>query len=87
MAHTFVVLGAAELGGEDARSGAGTENAQVEYENQTVDDGDTAHGYGAHLAYHNIVQQIDKIGDTVLNHDGNGNPEDPFVKGPVTDVM
>ena len=39
VADALVILGAIKLGGEDTRAGACAEDAQVEYEQQTVDDG------------------------------------------------
>ena len=53
--------------------------SDVENENHTVDDGYAAHGDGSHLAHHDIVQQIDKIGDAVLDDDGNGDGQDVAV--------
>ena len=86
MTNTLVVLGAVKLGGEDAGTGAGTEDAEVEYEQQPVDNGNTAHGHGAHLAYHDVIQQGHKIGDAVLNDNGNGDSQNMPVKRPVADV-
>ena len=80
-----MILGAPELGGEDSRAGAGTEDAQVKDEHQTVDDGHAAHGDGAHLAYHDVVKQGYKVCNAVLNHDGDGYPQDTAVKRPVRD--
>jgi len=82
----LVIPGAVELGGEDARAGTGTEDAEVEHKDQTVDNGNPAHGYGAHLADHNVVQKIYEIGNAVLDHNGHGDPEKPAVKGPVTNI-
>ena len=79
-------MGAVELGGEDTRAGTGAENAKVEDKQQAVDDGNTAHGNGTHLAHHDVVQQGNKIGDAVLNDDGNGHRKTAAVKRPVADV-
>ena len=71
MADTFVIAGAVELGGEDTRTGAGTEDTKVEYEDQTVDNGNTAHRHGADLTHHDIVQHRNEVGNTHLNNNGN----------------
>ena len=55
VADALMIPSAVELGGKDSGTGAGTEDAQVEHEQQTVDDGYTAHGQGAHLTDHHIV--------------------------------
>ena len=86
MADTLVILGAVELGGEDTRAGACAEDAQVEYEQQAVDDGNAAHGNGADLPDHDVVQQGHKVGDAVLDDNGDGYPKDPAVKRLVSDV-
>ena len=86
VAHAVGVLGAVKLGGEDTRAGDCTEDAQVEHQNQTVGDGDTAHGHGAHLADHDVVQHGDEIGNAVLDNNGHGDPQNMAVKRPVADV-
>ena len=86
MADALVILGAVELGGEDTRAGACAEDAQVEDEQQAVDDGNAAHGNGADLADHDVVQQGHKVGDAVLDDNGDGHPKDPAVKRLVSDV-
>ena len=86
MPDAHVVTGAVKLGGEDSRAGAGAEDAQVEDKQQPVDDGHAAHGNGAHLAHHDIVQQGDKIGNAVLDDNGDGDPKDTAVKRLVADV-
>ena len=83
VADAPVILGAVELSGEDARAGAGSKNAQVKDKHQAVDNGNTAHGNGAHLAHHDVVKQGDKVCNAVLNHDGDGYPQDTAVKRPV----
>ena len=86
MADALLVVGATELGGENTGTGAGTKHAQIEHKQQLVDDGDTAHGNGTHLAHHDVVQQGNKIGNTVLDDNGDGYPKDAAVERPVTDV-
>ena len=86
VADSLMVLRTVELGGENTRAGTGAKDAEIENKDDSVDDRYTAHGNGAHLADHNVVQKIDKIGDAVLNDDGDGNPQDTAVKCPVTDI-
>ena len=86
VADAVVILGAIKLGGEDTRAGACAEDAQVEHEQQTVDDGNAAHRDGADLADHNVVQQGYKVGNAVLDDNGDGYPKDPAVKRLVSDV-
>ena len=86
VADALVILGAVELGGEDTRAGACAENTQVEHEQQAVDDGNAAHRNGADLADHNVVQQGYKVGNAVLDDNGDGHPKDTAVKRPVSDV-
>ena len=56
-ADAGVISRALELGGEDSRAGRGAENHQIEHKQQLIDDGNAAHGEGAHLTDHNVVQQ------------------------------
>ena len=86
IAHALIIAGAVELGGENARAGAGTKDTQVEHEDQTVDDGNAAHGYGADLAHHDVVEHGYEIGDAVLDDDGDGNPKTAAVERPVANV-
>ena len=87
VAHTLGVGRAMELGRKNSGTGAGTENAQVEHENQAIDDGHAAHGDGAHLTDHDVVKQGYKIGDSVLDDNGNGNLENPPVEGTVANIL
>ena len=86
VADTLIIPAAVELGSEDTRPGGGTENTEIEHKNDLIDDGNTAHGQGTHLAHHNVIQQGYKIGNAVLDDDGNGDLKYPPVKGPVTYV-
>ena len=53
----------------------------IEDKQQIVDDGNAAHGNGAHLAHHDVIQHGDKIGDAVLNDNGQHHRQHPAVKG------
>ena len=83
VADAPVIPGAVKLGCEDARAGAGPEDAQIKDKRQPVDNGDAAHGNGAHPAHHNVVEQGYKVCNAVLDDDGDGNPQDTAVKRPV----
>ena len=76
VADTLMVMGAKELGGKNARTGAGTEDAQIVDEQQTVDDGNAAHLQASHLSDHDVVQHGDKVGNAVLNDDRNGDDKE-----------
>ena len=76
----LVVLPSLELGGENARAGGRTEDAEVEHEQQLIDDGNAAHGDRAHLPHHHIVQHLDKIGDAILDHHGQRHRENAAVE-------
>lgn len=86
MPDAFGIFPAMELGCKNSGTGAGTENAQVEYKNQLVHNGNAAHGQGPHLAHHNIVQQGYKICNAVLDDDRHGNLEHALVKGPIANI-
>ena len=73
VADAVFVTGAVELGGEDAGTGGGTENAKIKHENQIVHDGNAAHGNGADLTHHDVIQHIYEIRDAVLNDHRDGN--------------
>ena len=86
VAHTLMILRAEELGGKDTRAGGGAEYAQVKDEQKLVHNGNAVHLHRSHLAHHDVVQQGNKIGDAVLNDDGQGHRQNPAVKVPVTDI-
>ena len=58
-----------ELCRENTDSGHAAEDAEIEDEEQLVDDGDPGHRIRADPPDHNVVQHTDKIRDTVLQHD------------------
>ena len=83
VAHTLVILAAEELGGKYTRTGDSAENAQVKYEQQLVYNSHAAHLHGADLAHHDVIQQGNKIGDAVLDDNGQHHRQHPAVKGSV----
>ena len=82
-ADTLLIVTAVELRCKNASSGDRTENTQVKHKNQLIDNGNTIHGQLSHLTDHHIVQQGHKIGDCVLDNDGQRNDHCPPVKCPV----
>ena len=85
--HAPVVPAAVELGGEDARARKPAEDAEVEDEEELVDDGDAGHGLRPHLSDHDVVQEVYKIRDEVLDQNGDHDREEPPVKGPVAEIL
>ena len=85
VAHAFVVALAVELRREDPRAGEPAEDAEVEHEQQLVDDRHTGHRLGADLADHDIVEQTDEIGYQVLNKDRHKHGKELAVKRAVAD--
>ncbi len=81
VADTLVVALAEELGGEDARPREATKNGQIADEHELVGDARAGEFLGGELAYHDVVQKIDKIGDAVLYDDGDGEHQHHLVKG------
>ena len=76
-----------ELGGEDACTGSGTKNTQVEYEQQLIDDGHAAHGVLPNLANHDIIQQGNKVGNAVLYDNGKRNSDYMSIKRSVSYIF
>ena len=85
LAHALHVALAVILGTNNARPGQRTPDAQVEHKQQLIDDGNGAHGQGAHLANHHIIQQADHVGQGVLHNNRQNHHRNMAVKGAVTD--
>ena len=83
--NTFRIPASVKLCTENTRTGYCTENHQVKYKNQLIDNGNAAHLLCADISHHNIIQHTDKIGDTVLNHNGHCHCQYHLVKFSVTD--
>ena len=85
VAHTLLIVFPVILGGKDPCPGQAAEDAEIENEDELVDNGNAGHGLRTHLSHHHIVQQAHKICDHILyqhrGHDG----EKLAVKGPVAD--
>ena len=85
MLDTGLIVRTVELGGKDTGTGSGTEDTQVEHKDQAVYDGNAAHGDGAHLAHHDIIQQRYKVRNQVLQNNGQGRDHGSAIKGFVAD--
>ena len=83
----LVILRAVKLGSKNTGTGTGAENAQIENKGELIDDGNAAHGQRADPAHHDVIQQGDKVGDAVLNNNGQDNRDYPPVKCPVPNVL
>ena len=60
-------------------------NAEVEYEQQLVGNGNARHFHAADPPDHDVVEHIDEIRDPVLDHNGEREQDHPAVKRPVSD--
>ena len=85
LAHALHVALAVILGTKNARPGQRTPDAQVEHKQQLIDDSNGAHGQGAHLTNHYIIQQADHVGQGVLHNNRQNHHRNMAVKGAVTD--
>ena len=47
----------------------------------------TGHLLSAHLAHHNIIEKAHKIGEALLNHNGDHHLQDTAIKRPVADIL
>ena len=69
VADSIMVSAAEKLGAKDSSAGDHPKNADIIDKQQLVHNGHSRHLFRAHHTHHNIVQQADKICDSVLNHD------------------
>ena len=85
VAQTLVVTPAIKLRSENARAAGAAEETKVKDKQKLVDNGDTGHGFGADPSHHQIVQQVDKGGNRVLQQQRQGQHRHGPVKLPVSD--
>ena len=85
VAYALVVSFAIELRPVDARARQGSEDAQIDDEQQLVHDGNAGHRLGADPSDHQIIEQADEVGDAVLDHDRHRDRQRFFVKFSVSD--
>ena len=62
-----------------------TEDGEVKDEQKLIDDGDTAHGFGAEAADHDVIEQADKACDALLHDHRDDEADEVCVKLPVAD--
>ena len=85
LADAFTVARTEELGAEDAGARDAAEHTEVKYEYQLVGDGNARHRLGSQLTDHNIIKQVDKVGDAILDHHWDGDGKYHAVKGLIAD--
>ena len=66
MADTLRISLTVELGRKDTDAAKGAEDRQIKDKNELVDDGNAAHGHGAHLTDHYVIKQTYEICYRVL---------------------
>jgi len=86
-AHALHIACTVVLGGKDARTGYCSEYGQVEYEDQLVGNGNAGHLVRADAADHQIIQQIYKIRNGVLNNDRYHNGHNHGIKLAASDQL
>ena len=87
MAYAFRVFLTVILRGKNPCAGDCSENTEIIDKQDLIDDRNTGHGFRTDPADHNIVQQIYKVCNTVLDHDRNGNGKDHFIKSRVAKIF
>ena len=86
-ADALAVALAAKLRREDAGPGQPAEDAEVENEEELVHDGDAGHALRTDLADHDVVEQVDEVGDDVLQYDRPRHGEHQPQKVPVKNAL
>ena len=81
VAQTFSIGLAEELSGEDTRPRKSAEQAEGKDEDQLVGDAYPRELLRAKATDHHVVQEVDEIGNPVLDDDGNGDAQDHFIEG------
>ena len=76
---------AVELRAENGRARKAAEDGEVKDEQKLIDDGDTAHGFGAEAADHDVIEQADKACDALLHDHRDDEANEVCVKLPVAD--
>lgn len=87
MLDAFRIPPAVKLRPENPRASHGPENAQVHYEQHLVYNGDAGHLLRADLSHHQVVQQVHKGGDGVLQQQRQGQHRHRLVEGLVSDQL
>ena len=68
-------------------AGEAAKDAELKYEQKLIGDGYAGHLFRADLPHHNIVQKAHKVGDALLNDDGQHDPQNLPVKILGTDIL
>ena len=76
---------AVELCAENRRACKAAEDGEVKDEQKLIDDGDTAHGFSAEAADHDVIEQADKACDALLHNHRDDEADEVCVKLPVAD--
>ena len=87
VAHALVVLCPGELRGKDARARQSAKDAEIEDEQELIDNGDGRHLERADPADHHVVQKADDVGHRILDDDRHNNGDDLRVKCAVADEL
>ena len=86
-AHALLIARAAVLGGEDARARNRAEYGQVEYVDQLVRHGDARKLVGADAPDHQVVQQVDEVGNGILHDDRNHHGQHHCIERAASDQL
>ena len=86
VAFSVYVLQSVKLCGKDAGRADRAEHQQVEDEDELIDDGNSGHGGGGDPTYHDVIKQIDQIGNAVLNDHGDCHGKHRVIEMPIPDV-
>ena len=87
LTDTLMILLTEILCGEDTGPGHSAKQAEIVYKKKLIDDGDAGHLLRSDPSDHDVVKQADKVGDTVLDHDRNGNGKNHFIKGFIAEIF
>ena len=86
MAHALDVASTVELGGKNTRRADRTEDEKIEDEDELIDDGNARHSGGGDLTDHDVVEEVNKVRNAVLNYHRYGHGKYRAVKFLVTDI-
>ena len=81
VAHAVHVTLAEKLGAVDTGAAETAEDGQHMHHEDGIGDGGGGDGFAAEAAHHNIVEQRNKRGNKLLNHNGNQQRQNAFVEG------
>ena len=79
IADSLCVAFAMILRSKDTHAGGRAEGEKIEYEDQLVGNGHAGDRIRAQFADHEVVQKVDEIADTVLDHHRNGDQKELLI--------